>query len=184
MIHKQGHYWKHIYDRFVFRDHKYNQIYHFLGKFVYSEFLKQIKKMETGLKMSAKSELTLDKDGFLNCNDCPRIFLTEILFENHLFNEHKKETGTKLKKPNTLKQLKMRCLFQIIPKLKKIATWAIYPLEVKQTQSCKELNIRKSLITNAVSAKSCLVVKNILKSTNKMTIHCLLHKNAEWYIFA
>ena len=46
--------------------------------------------------MSAKSELTRDKDGFLNCNYCPRIFLTEILFKNHLSNEHKRETETKV----------------------------------------------------------------------------------------
>ena len=46
--------------------------------------------------MSAKSELYRDKDGFLNCNDCPRRYLSEILFVNHLFNEHKKETETKV----------------------------------------------------------------------------------------
>ena len=46
--------------------------------------------------MSAKSELTCDKDGFLKCKDCPRWFFTEIMFENHLTNEHKKERETKL----------------------------------------------------------------------------------------
>ena len=42
--------------------------------------------------MSAKSEFTRDKDGFLKCKDCPRRFLTEISFENHSSNQHKKET--------------------------------------------------------------------------------------------
>ena len=46
--------------------------------------------------MSAESELTRDKDGFLKCKDCPRRFLTELMFENHLCNQHKKETEMKL----------------------------------------------------------------------------------------
>ena len=46
--------------------------------------------------MSAESELIRDKDGFLNCKDCPRSFLTELMFENHLSNQHKKNMETKL----------------------------------------------------------------------------------------
>ena len=46
--------------------------------------------------MSSESELTRDKDGFLKCKDCPRRFVTEIMFENHSSNPHKKETETKL----------------------------------------------------------------------------------------
>ena len=42
--------------------------------------------------MSAKSEFTRDKDGFLKCKDCPRRFLTETGFESHSSNQHKKET--------------------------------------------------------------------------------------------
>ena len=45
--------------------------------------------------MSAKIEIVRDKDGFLNCKFCPRIFLTNILFENHLSSQHKKNTETK-----------------------------------------------------------------------------------------
>ena len=44
--------------------------------------------------MSAESELTRDKDGFLKCKDCSRIFLTELMFENHSSNQHKKEKET------------------------------------------------------------------------------------------
>ena len=46
--------------------------------------------------MSAESEFTRDKDGFLKCKDCPRCFFTDIIFENHLTKEHKKERETKL----------------------------------------------------------------------------------------
>ena len=46
--------------------------------------------------MAAVIELTRDKDGFLKCKDCPRRFLTELMFENHLCNQHKKETEMKL----------------------------------------------------------------------------------------
>ena len=46
--------------------------------------------------MSAESGLTRDKDGFLKCKDCPRRFLTELMFENHSSNQHEKETETKL----------------------------------------------------------------------------------------
>ena len=46
--------------------------------------------------MAAVIELTRDKDGFLKCKDCPRRFLTELMFKNHLCNQHKKETETKL----------------------------------------------------------------------------------------
>ena len=46
--------------------------------------------------MSAESELTRDKDGFLKCKDCPRRFLTELMFENHSCYQHKKEMETKL----------------------------------------------------------------------------------------
>ena len=45
--------------------------------------------------MSAEFEIARDKDGFLNCKYCPRIFLTNILFENHLVSQHKKDTETK-----------------------------------------------------------------------------------------
>ena len=41
--------------------------------------------------MSDESKLTRDKDGFLKCKNCPRMFLTEILFENHSSNQHKKD---------------------------------------------------------------------------------------------
>ena len=41
--------------------------------------------------MSAESEFTRDKDGFLKCQDCPRRFLTETGFENHSSNQHEKE---------------------------------------------------------------------------------------------
>ena len=41
--------------------------------------------------MSAESEFTRDKDGFLKCQDCPRRFLTETGFENHSTNQHEKE---------------------------------------------------------------------------------------------
>ena len=44
--------------------------------------------------MSAESGLTRDKDGFLKCKDCPRRFLTELMFENHSSNQHEKETET------------------------------------------------------------------------------------------
>ena len=42
--------------------------------------------------MSAESEFTRDKDGFLKCKNCPRRFLTETGFENHSSNTHEKET--------------------------------------------------------------------------------------------
>ena len=45
--------------------------------------------------MSAEFEITRDKDGFLNCKYCPRIFLMNILFENHLASQHKKDKETK-----------------------------------------------------------------------------------------
>ena len=45
--------------------------------------------------MSAESKLTRDKDGFLKCKDCPRIFFTELMFENHSSDQHKKEIETK-----------------------------------------------------------------------------------------
>ena len=45
--------------------------------------------------MSTEFEIVRDKDGFLNCNYCPRIFLTNILFENHLSSQHKKDKETK-----------------------------------------------------------------------------------------
>ena len=51
---------------------------------------------ESGLKMSAESELTRDKDSFLTCKDCPRIFFTVSVFEYHLSNQHKKGTEKKL----------------------------------------------------------------------------------------
>ena len=37
--------------------------------------------------MAAVIELTRDKDGFLKCKDCPRRFLTELMFENHSSNQ-------------------------------------------------------------------------------------------------
>ena len=46
--------------------------------------------------MSAESELTRDKEGFLKCKECPKRFLTELMFENHSTNQHNKETGAKL----------------------------------------------------------------------------------------
>ena len=45
--------------------------------------------------MSSVPELTRDKDGFLKCKGCPRRFLTEIMFQNHSCNQHKKETEKK-----------------------------------------------------------------------------------------
>ena len=45
--------------------------------------------------MSAEFEMTRDKDGFLNCKYCPRIFRTKIIFENHSSSQHKKDTETK-----------------------------------------------------------------------------------------
>ena len=47
--------------------------------------------------MSAEYELTRDKDGFLKCKDCSRCFFKEIMFENHLTKEHKKERETQIK---------------------------------------------------------------------------------------
>ena len=45
--------------------------------------------------MSAEFEITRDKDGFLNCKFCPRIFLTKILFENHSSSQHNKDIEAK-----------------------------------------------------------------------------------------
>ena len=42
--------------------------------------------------MSAESEFTRDKQGYLQCKDCPRRFITETGLENHSFNQHKKES--------------------------------------------------------------------------------------------
>ena len=39
-------------------------------------------------------EIIRDKYGFLKCEGCPRRFVTKIGFENHSYNEHKKETET------------------------------------------------------------------------------------------
>ena len=39
--------------------------------------------------MSAVPKLSRDKDGFLKCRDCPRRFLTELMFENHSCNKQK-----------------------------------------------------------------------------------------------
>ena len=46
--------------------------------------------------MSAESEDSRDKDGFLRCKECPRIFFTKLAFENHSSNQHNQEIETKL----------------------------------------------------------------------------------------
>ena len=46
--------------------------------------------------MSTKFEFEIarDNNGFLNCEDCQRRFITKIGFENHSCNQHKKEAET------------------------------------------------------------------------------------------
>ena len=39
-------------------------------------------------------EIALDKFVFLKCEDCPRRFITKMGFENHIYNQHKKEVET------------------------------------------------------------------------------------------
>ena len=68
--------------------------YYTSDKFATSETNRKSKNLDW--KMSAKSELTRDKDGFLKCKDCPRRFLTELMFVNHSSDQHKKEIETKL----------------------------------------------------------------------------------------
>ena len=38
--------------------------------------------------MSTKVDVSLDKNGFLKCQECPRRFLTKTGFENHSSNQH------------------------------------------------------------------------------------------------
>ena len=40
-----------------------------------------------------------DKDGFLKCNECPRRFLTKVVFEKHSSNQHKTNSETKVDEP-------------------------------------------------------------------------------------
>ena len=61
---------------------------------LYSRFLEINQGVQELIKMS--SEFTRDKDGFLKCKVCPRRFLTEIGFENHLSNEHQNVMETKI----------------------------------------------------------------------------------------
>ena len=45
--------------------------------------------------MSTEFEILRDQDGLLECEHCPRRFLTKIVLKNHSSNEHKKGTETK-----------------------------------------------------------------------------------------
>ena len=37
-----------------------------------------------------------DKDGLMNCQKCPRRFLTKIVLQKHITNDHKNENVTQL----------------------------------------------------------------------------------------
>ena len=61
--------------------------------------------------MSAEYELTRDKDGFLKCKDCSRCFFKEIMFENHLTKEHKKERETQINQNQQSQTMKVEIFF-------------------------------------------------------------------------
>ena len=58
-------------------------------------FCKQTRETNTKMSTNVDFEIARDKDGFLKCEDCQRRFLTKIGFENHSYNQHKKEAETK-----------------------------------------------------------------------------------------
>ena len=53
-----------------------------------------------------------DKDGLLKCNECPRKFLTKIVFENHSRNQHEKNSETKVDEPQESIAIKDEIAFQ------------------------------------------------------------------------
>ena len=63
--------------------------------------------------MSAGLEISRDKDGFLKCKDCPRRFLTKLLFENHSCNQHKTDTEIKPNQTQMLHNIKVEKDFQV-----------------------------------------------------------------------
>ena len=65
-------------------------------------------------------EIARDKDGFLKCEDCQRRFLTKIGFENHSYNQHKKEAETK---PNEHQQPQTKKDESVINIYKKLAPY-------------------------------------------------------------
>ena len=116
--------------------------------------------------MAAVIELTRDKDGFLKCKDCPRRFLTELMFENHLCNQHKKETEMKLNQSKYSPTIKVEISFPNKPhelcsqqfkstsmaRLKKqkyvLSHYVFIPILLNFTKQCRKLKIRKKLISN------------------------------------
>ena len=55
--------------------------------------------------MSTKVDVSLDKNGFLKCQECPRRFLTKTGFENHSSNQHEdnETNGAQLEQSPTTK---------------------------------------------------------------------------------
>ena len=144
--------------------------------------------------MTPELEISRDKDCLLKCKDCPRKFITKIMFEYHSSTQHKKDTETKPDQLQILQNKKVERDFQTNIQFEECSIGDfVSPIDVQlqrskghpkltphQCSKCKKLNV--NAIHKCSERQKCLICNKSFVSKRNLKHHIdIVHKKLNPY---